>query len=160
MPREILEAFLSARERNPNICLTFVGNPSASDTAINEAIREAVAADLGVSWIEGASDGDVWRHMQAADAFLSLGIEGYGIPVLEAGMLGTPTLYGGIQPAAELMEGRGAKRLGELDHIDLGESLLSWAEPDRIRDLSAEIDRQAIPRWRDFVQHVAERCVG
>lgn len=160
MPREILEAFLSARERNPNICLTFVGNPSASDTAINEAIREAVAADLGVSWIEGASDGDVWRYMQAADAFLSLGIEGYGIPVLEAAMLGTPTLYGGIQPAAEIMEGRGARCLGELDTVEIVESLLSWAEPGRIRELSSEIDRQAVPRWRDFVHHVAERCVG
>ena len=160
MPREILEAFLSARERNPNISLTFVGNPSASDTAINDAIRGAVAADLGVSWIEGASDEDVWHHMHAADAFLSLGIEGYGIPVLEAAMLGTPTLYGGIQPAAELMDGRGARRLGEPDTLDISEALLDWADPDRIRDLAAEIDQQAIPRWRDFVQHVAKQCVG
>jgi len=75
-------------------------------------------------------------------------------------MLGTPTLYGGIQPAAEIMEGRGARRLGGLDTVDVAESLLSWAEPGRIRDLSTEIDRQAIPRWRDFVRHVAERCVG
>ena len=160
MPLEILEAFLSAREGNPNINLTFVGNPSASDTSINDAIREAVAADLGVSWIEGASDEDVWRHIHAADAFLSLGVEGYGIPVLEAAMLGTPTLYGGIQPAAELMEGRGARCLGALDTLDMAESLLAWADPDRIRDLTAEIDPGAVPRWRDFVQHVAQQCVG
>ena len=160
MPREILEAFLSGREQNPHISLTFVGNPSASDTAINDAIRGAVAAELGVSWIEGASDEDVWRHMQAADVFLSLGVEGYGIPVLEAAMLGTPTLYGGIQPAAELMEGRGARHMGELDSQDMANSLLAWAEPHRIRDLTAEIDSKAIPRWRDFVQHVAQQCVG
>ena len=160
MPLEILEAFLSACERNPKMSLTFVGNPSASDTAINDAIRKAVAADLGVSWIEGASDWDVWHQMEAADAFLSLGIEGYGIPVLEAAMLGTPTLFGGIQPAAELMEGRGARRLGEPNTLQLSDAFLTWADPDRIRDLTAEIDRQTIPRWRDFVQHVAKQCVG
>ena len=158
MPREILEAFLSARERNPKMRLTFVGNPSASDTAINEAIRGAVAADLGVSWIEGASDWDVWHHMEAADAFLSIGIEGYGIPVLEAAMLGTPTLYGGIQPAAELMEGRGARCLGEFDTLDMAESLIAWANPGPIRDLTVEIDPEAVPRWRDFVLHVAHTC--
>ena len=75
-------------------------------------------------------------------------------------MLGTPTLYGGIQPAAELMEGRGARHLGEPDTLDISEALLAWADPDRIRDLAAETDQQAIPRWRDFVQHVAKQCVG
>ena len=160
MPREILEGYLVARDRNPHMRLTFVGNPSASDASINSAVRDAVQADVGVTWIEGASDEVVWNQMQAADLFLSWGVEGYGIPVLESSMLGTPTLYSGIQPAAQLMDGKGARSLGGIDTLDVVKALFEWSRPDQIRALTSEIDRQAIPRWHDFVNHVAEQCVG
>ena len=48
--------------------------------------------------------------VNTSSAFLSIGIEGYGIPVLEAIRLGTPVLFDGIQPAGDLMAGSGAQR--------------------------------------------------
>lgn len=147
-PREILEAFLAARAEGLDAELTFVGNPNSSDEEINTAVRAACAADPAVRWIVGATDAEVADLIRDADWFLSFGVEGYGIPVLEAIRLGTGVLFDGVQPAAEIMEGVGAVR------VSLDEGLARMLE--RAGQQASALDPLAVPTWARFARDVAE----
>ena len=148
MPVEILEAFTNAVDQGLKADLVYVGAASASDHAINEQISSAIEAGYPVRWIQGASDDQVYDLIQRSTAFLSFGVEGYGIPVLEAIRLGTPVIYGGEQPAAQLMDGRGSEHVGVPS--GLGEAF-SW-DFSQIRE---RLEPASVPTWREFAQHVA-----
>jgi glycosyltransferase involved in cell wall biosynthesis len=154
-PVEIARAFRAAREQGgmDGANLLFVGGHSHSDEEINRTIRDEVDRG-GVRWIEGASDDEVTDLVHGSSAFLSIGVEGYGIPVLEAIRLGTPVLFDGIQPAAELMQGVGAQRIEAMSHEGLVESFRSWSSPGSLADLRAQLDPQTVPTWRDFAAGV------
>ena len=142
-PVEILEAFLAAVVGGLDAELTFVGNPSYSDDRINAAIRAAIDAGSPVRWIIGATDDEVTELIRDADWFLSYGVEGYGIPVLEALRLGTRVLFDGVQPAAELVEGFGAVRwpLARL--------------ADAVLPQRPDVSWTAVPSWASFAESVA-----
>ncbi|MBI1351805.1 MAG: glycosyltransferase [Actinomycetales bacterium] len=135
--------------------LIFIGGASASDDAINRAIREQVDQG-GVRWVEGASDDSVRELVHGSSAFLSIGVEGYGIPVLEAIRLGTPVLYDGVQPAGDLMEGHGARRIRALEHGDLVAEFSAWSQPGLLEGLRDELDPGRVPTWAAFAAGVAE----
>ena len=158
-PLEILEAFTTAAGQGLEAELVFVGAASSSDFRINDALAEAVAEDRGVDWIQGASDEEVCELVNGASAFLALGVEGYGIPVLEAIRLGTPVLYDGVQPAAEIMQGRGSRRIAASTAGDLAAELAAWSRSDVLDELRAELRPTAVPAWRDFVAGVV-RGIG
>lgn len=155
-PLHILEAFRQARLRGLSAELVFVGVPSPSNSVINETIATAAQANIGVTWVTEASDSDVHNQIVHADAFLSLGTEGFGIPVLESLALGTPVVFGGIQPAGLLMVDRGATQLVD-DSVD---SLLAFLMQDDLKDVLIELRRSVsadeMPRWKDFAKTVAE----
>ena len=158
-PVEIAEAFARARGLGASATLTFIGRPSASDAAINSALAAAVHANIGIEWIVEANDALVRAHLRETDVFLSTGVEGYGIPVLEALTQGTPVLYSGIQPAAELMDGKGANRIPGESVEQLSESMLLWSDRQRIHQLTESIDMSAIPTWEAFVRGVVAACL-
>ena len=152
-PLAILEAFTKARTEGAQIELTYVGRPSASHAHINQAVRSASDDPTsGVRWIDDADDEDIWGHVAEADVFLSVGTEGFGIPVVEALLLGTPVLFSGIQPAAELMDGKGARR------IDNAANAFAISRQD-VDLLTTEIDISALPRWNDFSEAVARTVI-
>ena len=155
-PLEILAAFEQARKSGAQLELVFIGAPSASDERINSCITNAVNADIGVSWITGADDSQVVDEIHLADVFLSIGTEGFGIPVLEAIALGTPVAYAGIQPAGDIMEGRGSRRLGGLEREQLSRSFMQLADPGYVEEIRQEIDVDVIPTWRDFARDVCQ----
>lgn len=151
-PVETIDAFRLMRERGWQGQLVLLGRPSASDSDINHAVRTAVEQEIGVTWIHNARDEEILGHLRNADLFLSLGTEGYGIPVLEAISQGIPVVFDGIQPAAELLEGRGATRIDASNAVTLAESLEQAAG---MRDqLANAIDIPSIPTWREFVRGV------
>jgi glycosyltransferase involved in cell wall biosynthesis len=150
-PLEILAAFKAVRALGVDAEITFIGSPSASNESINESLRTAVAQGIGVTWVRGADDAQVQNIISDADVFLSIGVEGYGIPVLEAIRLGTPVAYHGIQPAAEIMEGRGATRVPGESIDELTQSMIHLAEsPPR------NVEPEAVPTWSKFVKSVVE----
>jgi len=150
-PIEIVTAFEEAVDQGLEADLVFIGRPSASTEEINERLRSSIRAGYPVEWIAGAPDAAVQEAMNTASYFLSLGIEGYGIPVLESIRLGTPVLFDGIQPAAQLMEGRGAQRIvGETPH-KLADALTSAA---LVAPPAVEAD--SVPTWSAFVSDVIE----
>lgn len=148
MPVEILEAFTKAVDEGLEADLVYVGTASASDHAINERISSAIGAGYPVRWIQGASDTQVHDLVQRSTAFLSMGIEGYGIPVLEAIRLGTPVIYSGEQPAARLMDGRGCRV------VDISEGIGSVFTWD-FGQLRSEIEPDSVPTWEQFAREVA-----
>lgn len=155
-PQEILAAFEEARNAGALLELTFIGAPSASNEHINARITAAVESGIGVTWITGADDARVIAELQQADVFLSIGTEGFGIPVLEAIALGTPVAYAGIQPAADIMEDRGARRLDGIEPAELAHSFTRLADRSYVEDIRQEINADSIPQWRDFARGVCE----
>ncbi len=156
-PVQILDAFSQAVvDHGLEADLLFIGGPSASDEGINRALRGAIADGLPVRWVEGASDDDVADLVHRASAFLSLGTEGYGIPVLEAIRLGTPVLYDGTQPAAALMDGRGSRRIDAQSRDSLSRAFVEWSQPALLDALTGELDPESVPTWRAFAEGIAE----
>jgi len=149
-PVEIVSSFATAVDDGLEADLMFVGSPSRVDVAINAAVNRAIDSGYPVRWITDATDHQVVEHMGAATAFLSYGIEGYGIPVLEAIRRGLPVLFDGIQPAADIMEGRGAIRMA------LGPDAVGWESAiDQTAVARSQLDTKGVPLWRDFARSVA-----
>ena len=153
-PQEILAGFRAARAAGANAELVFVGRASSSDDAINDDIRLAIRQGLPVTWIEHAADEQVHDIINGGSAFLSIGIEGYGIPVLEAIRLGTPVLYDGIQPAGDLMAGRGAQRVAAGAVDELAQMFTHYSEPGALAGLQADLTPAAVPTWASFARGV------
>jgi glycosyltransferase involved in cell wall biosynthesis len=154
-PVEILNGFREAIAQGANAELVFIGKPSASDQAINDTIAAAIDEGLPVTWIKHADDALVYAELHRADVFLSIGIEGYGIPVLEAIRLGTPVLYDGIQPAGELMEGQGARRVTTATATEMAAMFAGFADFEMARQLVEELQPSAMSTWRSFTTSVA-----
>jgi glycosyltransferase involved in cell wall biosynthesis len=146
-PLEILEAFEQAVTEHPgrDIELHFVGKPASVDIYLNDAIEQAIARGFPIRWTQGATDAEVVQIIQESDVFLSYGTEGYGIPVLESIRMGTPVVFDGIQPAAEIMETHGAHRL-PLEQVFIHPVGHSVSESDQAR----------VPTWKDYVHRVTE----
>jgi glycosyltransferase involved in cell wall biosynthesis len=154
-PVEILAGFRQAIGQGANAELVFIGKPSASDQSINDTIAAAIDEGLPVTWITHADDALVHDELHRADVFLSIGIEGYGIPVLEAIRVGTPVLYDGIQPAGELMEGQGARRVTTATATEMAAMFAGFADFEMARQLVEELQPSAVPTWRNFTTSVA-----
>lgn len=156
MPMEILTAFIEANV--PIADLIYIGGKSHSDQSINDSIQKACEAGRNVQWISHATDQQVREYVSQGDFFLAIGVEGYGIPVLESLALGTPVLFTGVQPAAEIMENFGATRLPGHSHEDLVQMFRDYAAVRTSQALADHIDVHQIPRWKDFVDAVAQEC--
>ena len=155
-PRELVSAFRAAREEGIDAQLHFIGRPSASDASINAYVNEAVEADIGVRWTTDASDEEVRAHIEMADVFLSFGTEGYGIPVLEALRRRIPVVFGGVQPAAQLMVGSGAFEVHGTTEQNLVEMFRTYSNVSTLNEVRTTVDPRAVPAWGDFVRAVAQ----
>ena len=152
-PVEIVTAFTSAVDDGLEADLVFIGSPSRVDVEINAIVQRAIASGYPVTWITNATDEDVVHWMGKASAFLSYGIEGYGIPVLEAIRRGLPVLFDGIQPAGEIMDERGAVR------VPLGSDAAAWQDLINQADLArSQSDPGGVPTWTDFARTIAHAC--
>jgi glycosyltransferase involved in cell wall biosynthesis len=157
-PVEIVEAFCSAIDSGVIAELLFIGRAAASDSAINNSLNSAITAGYPVTWKQDASDSQVRQLVAESDVCLSVGIEGYGIPVLEALQLSTPVLYWGVQPAAELLEGAGARLIdgsGDSLRDSLTNAFAYYSDRGRVDDLRKEISLGAIPLWSGFTAEIA-----
>lgn len=157
-PQQILRGFQRAVREGTTAELVFIGNPNASAQAVNDEVNRAIADGYPVTWVQGATDVNVYDLVHAGDAFLSIGVEGYGIPVLEAIRLGTPVLYDGIQPAGDLMSAKGAKRVPALTEDDLALMFATYAVREGLNEIRAGLDPATVPRWSDFAAAVAREA--
>ena len=150
-PVEIVSAFMSAVDDGLEADLEFIGSPSRVDVSINMSVQRAIDRGYPVTWRNSATDADVADAMATSTAFLSYGIEGYGIPVLEAIRRGLPVIFDGVQPAGEIMDGKGATR------VPLDSTRDTWLDMlDSVNRSRAAMDPYAVPRWVQFTETVAE----
>lgn len=155
-PVEILTGFTRAVDAGLDAELLFIGKRSASDESINDALTAAIAAGYPVIWVQGASDEEVHELVHDSDAFLSIGIEGYGIPVLEAIRLGVPVVFDGVQPAAELMDGKGALQQPATSAEELAALFTRLGQPGALAAIRGQLDPEAVPTWPSFTRAVAQ----
>ncbi len=152
-PVEIVEAFIAAIDSGVSAELLFIGRASASDSTINRRLESAIELGYPITWVHNASDSQVRELVADSDIFLSIGVEGYGIPVLEALQLSTPVLYWGEQPAAEFLQGHGARSLeveGDELHGALDYAFSHYSNRTHLEGLLGEISVESIPTWADF----------
>jgi len=154
-PLEILEGFKLAVDQGLDAELLYIGKKSSSDEAINATIEQAIEDNYPVIWVQGASDEEVYELMNQSSVFLSIGIEGYGIPVLEAIRLGTPVIFDGIQPAGELMIGRGSLRIDCDSKDQIAVMFSQYGTASAIVDLRSEVRPAKVPSWLVFAEQVA-----
>lgn len=158
-PLEILVAFRQARKAGADIRLTFIGGPSFSHESINRELVSANREDIGFQWISEASDELIRTAMLDADVFLSIGTEGYGIPVLEAIRSGMPVLFGGTQPAGEIMRDKGARNIGGDSQEHLNAMFQTYSDRRVVDDLRSEVQSSGVPTWKDFTLGVVNGAV-
>jgi len=70
--------------------------------------------------------------------------------------MGTPVLFAGVQPAAEVMAGRGAIQLDDLDTQTLTAAFHYVGDPSARERLTGSIDAAGVPTWSDFARGVLE----
>jgi len=155
-PLEILNGFKDAVDAGLAAELLFIGKKSSSDEGINQELLGAIDAGYPVTWVQGASDEEVYDLVNGSDVFLSIGIEGYGIPVLEAIRLGVPVIFDGVQPAGELMHGRGARQVPASSREELKELFIEYGGEQGRLELSRGLDAQGVPSWSQFAFQVAK----
>jgi len=158
MPLEIVAGYRRALEQGLDAELVFIGNASASSAANNRAVQGAIDDGLPVTWIRKASDDEVQEQVTHASALLSLGVEGYGITVVEAIRLGCPVLYWGVQPTGTIMDGKGAQLIDGSSTEGISEMFLQYSQAAKLEQLRSQIDVSAVPRWSDFAHTVAQAC--
>lgn len=158
MPLEIVEGYRRAVANGLDADLVFIGNASASSAVNNRAVQQAIEDGLSVTWIRKASDAEVQEQVNHASALLSLGVEGYGITVVEAIRLGCPVLYWGVQPTGEIMDGKGAQLIDGESVEGIAEMFLRYSQAAELERIRAQIDVAAVPKWSDFARTVARSC--
>jgi glycosyltransferase involved in cell wall biosynthesis len=157
-PVEILEGFKQAIDQGLDAELLYIGKKSSSDEAINQAIQGAITDGYPVLWVQGASDAQVYDLVHESSVFLSIGIEGYGIPVLEAIRVGTPVIFDGVQPAGELMIGKGALQVPCDSTQTLAAMFARFGNTNALATVQSELSSEQVPTWSSFASQVAQAC--
>lgn len=92
-------------ERQIKIRLTFIGNRGWLPSWQFEYFDEKLIEHSWFQIISGASDQSIAESMQKASGLISVGFEGFGLPIIEARTLGCPVIFAGEQPAGALFKG-------------------------------------------------------
>jgi glycosyltransferase involved in cell wall biosynthesis len=162
-PRKRFELALAAverlRESVPPARLVVVGRPGWAEPSFLRRLRRLSDEGSVVDWRSDADDDELEGLLRSATALLVVGDEGYGLPVVEAAQRGCPVLYGGVQPAASLLDGRGAWRVDSSSPDALARELAPWCDPDFATAQRAQIDVAGLPTWRAFSAEVQRQLL-
>ena len=112
-----------------NITLSFIGKVGWLPSWQLEYLYEKVKEHDWFEIISGASDLEIADFMSSAAGLISVGFEGFGLPIIEARSLGCPVIFGGEQPAGNLLKGEDCLEIPSPMH-DRFESELSLAIVD------------------------------
>ena len=109
-----------------------------------------------MSWREswGTTSLDSWVSFRSRDLGCPQSghqpVSGFGL----SPRLGTPVLYDGIQPAGDLMAGRGAERVAAGAVDELAQMFTHYSEPGALAGLRADLTPGAVPTWAEFARGV------
>ncbi|GAC1441646.1 MAG: hypothetical protein NVS3B26_11600 [Mycobacteriales bacterium] len=158
-PRKRVSLALAAvdmlRVSRPDARLHVVGRPGCEEPDVLARLAARSRRGDGVRWEEDASDNAVQDALASATVLLCLGDEGYGLPAIEAAVAGCPVAFAGQQPAAALLEGRGAWPVDRSSAEALAASLQPWMEPAVARERQSQVDTTGLPTWEGFSRSVS-----
>jgi glycosyltransferase involved in cell wall biosynthesis len=155
-----LDAVTALQVTVPFARLVVVGRPGWAEPSFLRRLRRASEAGEVVDWRSDARDDELVELMASATALLALGDEGFGLPVAEALKQGCPVVYGGVQPAARLADGRGAWRVDTSSAVALATALEPWCDRHLAQERRAMVDASALPTWRAFSLDVLASLMG
>lgn len=157
-PRKRVPLALAAvdllRQDDPRARLVVIGRPGVEEPAFLRRLRQRSLAGDGVLWVEDADDDVLTAALRRATVLLAVGDEGYGLPAVEAAAHGTGVVHGGEQPAAGLLEGRGAWAADISSASVLAEALRPWLDDGWARARRALIDVSGLPTWSGFAREL------
>ncbi len=163
-PRKRVPLALAAvdllRAHRPDLRLRVVGRAGCEEADVLARLAARSQRGDGLLWQGDASDDAVQQALATATVLLCIGDEGYGLPAIEAAVAGCPVAYAGQQPAASLLEGRGAWRVDRSSPGALAASLQPWLEPDVARARQTAVDTTGLPTWKAFSAAVAGLLAG
>jgi glycosyltransferase involved in cell wall biosynthesis len=148
----VVEAFRIARKDGPDMALQIVGRSSSDSSIVHDASE---APNSRIRWSRSVNDLAMDKFAAESTALISIGQEGYGLPALEMLRRGCPVLFAGGQPAAELAEGKGARRLPDHSVASVSQAMIELADRRVADGFRAEIDPYVLPTWADFATRVA-----
>jgi glycosyltransferase involved in cell wall biosynthesis len=134
--------------------LTFIGAESVHNHKLTNKLNEN--RFQWFNWHQNLNDIDISKRLENAQILLSLGDEGFGITVFESYQKGCLNIYGGNQPASELLKGNRAIRLADTSIKELSAVLQDLANDDYL-GLRRALNRAnmiQLPTWRNFFQEV------
>lgn len=159
-PRKRMRLAVAALDRvldeRSDVSLTLVGRPGWEEPQFLAELERRSSSSGSVRWLKDASDSEVSELLSQATALLSLGDEGFGLPVVEALRHGCPVVYGGQQPVASLVDGRGAWAVEDLSVSGVARTLRAWCEPDFAAQRRDDIALDGLPTWQQFATTIAE----
>ena len=131
--------------------LTFIGAESPHNSGFMETIRDA-----DYSWfslLSNLDDAEIHERLENANVLLQLGEEGFGIHVFEAWEKACLVIFGGRQPAGELLESKGALKLPDISEESVIEKFewLSVNNYQALRKAIYKMDRSPLPTWNEFI---------
>ncbi len=153
---EIIAAFRSLARTIPHARLVLAGRKSGTSGPIENAIASGQKDGARITWLPAPTDEEIRRLYQTATAVFSIGDEGYGISVVEAIRQGCPVAFAGTQPAAEVCDTIGARRLAGSSRESIHEFMAAAADQSFAKELRESVSPDAVPKWSKFASGVAE----
>lgn len=99
-----------------SVALTFIGRegwlPSWQLDFFHDKVKEHDWFEI----ISNASDNIIAEFMLNASGLISVGFEGFGLPIIEARSLGCPVIFGGVQPAGRYLKDAYCIEISDPDH--------------------------------------------
>lgn len=156
-PRKNHVAVLHAAERlwreGRRFSLTFIGGNSWNSEEYSTTLADLQAAGRPVETISAATDALLWGGYQLArfTVFPSIN-EGYGLPVAESLVSGTPVVTSGYGTMKEIADaGGGALLVDPRDDDSLTDAMRRLLVDDELRaELSAQASARRVRTWDEY----------
>lgn len=153
--RTVIDAFDQLSKFNSEAQLVVCGK-AGNDF---ETVFHLKEANNQVIWVENPTDEDLHELLQSSSVLVSIGLEGFGLPVLEALELSVPVIVSQSQPVTEVLsETGGVIVLTEPTVMQLLNSMSYSLQPSHNQILRQSIDKTKLPEWATFANSVASAC--
>lgn len=150
-----LRAFEQLWRDGVDVNLVIIGKAGWDTEMIVQLLENHSEAGKRLHWVRGASDGNLRAAYEKADALIMTSyLEGFGLPVVEAGRFGTPVILSDIPVFREV--GEGAPWAGYFERAnpaDLTRVVLEFLDTPPALDSS---EKESWPVWEESAQIVKD----
>jgi glycosyltransferase involved in cell wall biosynthesis len=152
--RVIFDALKIVNAKSIKFRVTFIGKESYHNVDLFNYFKEL--DNPWFRWVRDASDSEISWKLENSQILVLLGEEGFGLPAFEAWQKGCLVIFGGIQPAAELLQAKGALKLPDEDTDSIAKFFDKYAEGnyEKLKLAISSMSKDALPTWRNFVDQV------